>query len=784
MPPPKKDAFSDLFKTSLNALARGASGLSMLEQQRLKASKPTASNAGHLSPNPSHGVPPTGNNAVDDIFAIFDKPATPKIPVSSPASPASCLSSQASRNPSPTPPIPSHSALASDALLLHDDFTDLCVLNPPHQSLSPQPTVPDDNPTDDVSAIVEAQQVPETSRDGGLALLLEMGFSMSEASDAWDRAGPDIQACAEYLFSRLNSRSNSPTRRSNTQSSPRHRSRSSTPLLPDFMGASILSTANKLFVKSKQAVLLNIELLAQPAPRDGVPPWMRSANRYEIPTTGDNQATESELLSKEEWMQRREAGARPPNKNVSSSNRDHSGISYPKTTASIGLPPPRPRRPITRYEDPLPPRPRRANTENENSLPIRPRRSASKGENHVPQKQRQNPLIESEYSSPSLRPHSPLESNSVLHGHSPRSSPAIDVVPSTPVAPAMDSPIIAQPMEDDDQLVSTTTSNPAKLEAEIEASHDLLGLNEPSAPPPSSFRDSTPLNQFQHVDYDTAKLRAHAAFVHGNYADALIHYSTCMQSLPPRHELRIVIGSNLANVHKLLGELKQSLECVDTATNLIGPDQQPKGSQISGKPIRYWRVKLLTCRAEVLELLERFLQCLAVYDTLVKEYGVREKKIADARARVNKIVNPQVHQPKKVPQKPAKLLTPASAPTPKPVGVSKTDASLSFEATERIAESIGGWSIPKKGNLRLLLVDLDQIVPPLISLLPKLRHLAGADVTLPKQVKAQYLRVISAIHPDKLALQCKQDPEAAQLGHEVFIVLSLAWDKFRGENNL
>lgn len=318
----------------------------------------------------------------------------------------------------------------------------------------------------------------------------------------------------------------------------------------------------------------------------------------------------------------------------------------------------------------------------------------------------------------------------------------------------------------------------------IPSSHsiDLLGLLSPNQL--VSLRSNVPLNTFDETDYTTAKEAATVAYSSGDYVTAIEQFQTCLARLPDNHERRVIIGSNLANAYKMVGNLKQSIQAIEDALKLIDAENEvytTSDNTIADKPIKYWYTKLLLTQAEVNELMERYENALELYTILVSKLGVSDRKVTDGRRRVDKVVNPQNYRPK---PKPAAT---ASAP-PKPVTKrSPTKLKPQEDQTELLDDietELDAWAKRKQNNLRGLLSNLDEVIPQQVAMKPQLRKLTLNDLMLPKQVKIQYMKVISAIHPDKLALQCKENPRAGLVCNAVFIRLNKAWEQFKIDENI
>lgn len=331
------------------------------------------------------------------------------------------------------------------------------------------------------------------------------------------------------------------------------------------------------------------------------------------------------------------------------------------------------------------------------------------------------------------------------------------------------------------QLLSPVSAN-TMTEPKSEASVDLLGLGSEkveSTQRTSTIRDSSQLNQFIQTDFILAKEKATSSFKSGDYTLALDAYTSCLSLLPSNHELRVVILSNLATVNKLLGHLRDSLTNVDEAQKLISSEESASDKyMISDKPMKYWSIKLLAVKAEVLELLEKYPESLQLYLMLIQRFNCNDKKFMDAKRRVDKIVNPQNYSKPKTSNSsspaPTRSQTPSSSNS-KVINEEEVDTLVQDSINERIQK----WAQSKQNNLRAMLTNLNEIIPSTISMNDKSRNLSLNDLMLPKQVKIQYMRVISSIHPDKLASQPK---ELQLVCTGVFIILNKAWEEFKESN--
>ncbi|CAI5755995.1 unnamed protein product [Candida verbasci] len=314
---------------------------------------------------------------------------------------------------------------------------------------------------------------------------------------------------------------------------------------------------------------------------------------------------------------------------------------------------------------------------------------------------------------------------------------------------------------------------------------DILGMftnSTTSKSVPSALRDSTPLNQFIETDYTTLKKQAQESYKSGDYTTALESYTSCLVLLPRDHELRVVILSNLALINKLSGHLKQSVNNIDEALSLIDDSEIFSDFEISSKSIKYWYVKLISIKAETLELLEKYESSLENYILLITKLNCNDTKIMDGKRRVDKIVNPQNYKPVKT-STPKSKAQPTPISKPKPKQVEKVE-EVDTMTKDKIDMKVKSWADSKQNNLRQMLSNLQEIIPPKIKINEKLKTLTLNDLMLPKQIKINYMKIISSIHPDKLASQTKGDQESFLLCNSVFITLNQRWEIFKQEENV
>lgn len=358
-----------------------------------------------------------------------------------------------------------------------------------------------------------------------------------------------------------------------------------------------------------------------------------------------------------------------------------------------------------------------------------------------------------------------------------RASPAPSKAPLAPQRSATSSPAAA---------AAFSAPTGSALPPEI----DLLGLSQSSTSHPKQH-----LDQFLQTDFDNFKTLATTAFKNGDYDAALINYRKCLEILPANFDERIVILSNLALTAIKIGNYKQAQVYCDEGLRMIPSDRVADQTwNIKDKPVRAWYIKLQLRHAESLEMLERFPQALQSYQQLIS-IGVNDVKIMQGKTRVDRIVNPPApkQMPKQTPkQSPATIKRPqfkATPPSGARAGAGEVSALVArqFEAQrqeeedkfrlhDQVQATITQWSNGKEDNLRTLLVGLPEVIPGHLNFTFLSKPISVGDIMLPKRVKINYMKVISAIHPDKLGKLALED-RLICLG--VFITLNRAWDLFR-----
>lgn len=328
------------------------------------------------------------------------------------------------------------------------------------------------------------------------------------------------------------------------------------------------------------------------------------------------------------------------------------------------------------------------------------------------------------------------------------------------------------------------TPNPTKTPQNEEV--DLLGLTE-TLSIPSHGRKTTnePLNEFIKSDYDTRKEKATKSFANGDFDDACINYTKCLEVLTPTHELRIVINSNLAITYIKLGDYKQARDHCDQGLALISKHElNDRQYLINNKPIKLWYTKLLARKAETLEMVESFKSSLQCYTELI-ELGVNDKKTMDARRRIANIVNPPPPRPKPVVKAETVVKNNDNLKRVQQQNrIQQQREQEKYLLHDKVHQKVGEWSNGNEDNLRALLTKLPDILPVRLGFaFLTTKKISLNDIMLPKKVKINYMKVISAIHPDKLT-SLDLSVEEEMLCQAVFIILNKSWESFKQTENV
>lgn len=755
MVPPKKDAFADIFQSATSSSSNSSvdrnKNLAHLQQQRINnnsslsgLSQPLAGLSSgsstwnefdiFTSPSPSSSTKTDGIHQ-DDPFDIFNsnpqpdpKPSNVSGPIPQPAQKQHQLDSQKKNNSSS---------------LLDDEFTD--AFQEHHESHEQEQQIQEQQIKEPRQSYKEPEPFePESfeprsestsagsARDEIVAQLLDIGFPPEVSNKAIDHVGLDLQACVNFIMSggKLGSSKSGSSRTSNSQT-PRTQS----PQVDD-IGAKLndLSTdffnkASVFFNKSRDTVIKNFEQFQQT--QSG-----RNSPNNSVPAWMVNQSEYKKNAS-----EKKANGEKYEDYGSDEDNIDQDAI----------------REFMMRQKQ---------KDREKTRAKFNGSRSTSPTKSPVPQVQK---------ASQQKQEQPVRQQKSKQPGTQQKPEPEADLL----------------------GLGGTSMSRAQKFrsgnsEEDVYVSSRRRRAAKPSAPNVPRRTTREPLNQFLQSDYDIGKEKAGSSFTNGNYDDAYINYTKCLNALPETHELRIIINSNLAITLNKLGNYKQARDHCDQGLALIDPKEVSDVDYIiNGKPVKFWYTKLLSRKAEALEMIESFEESLACYMELVTKLGVNDKKTMDAKRRVHSIVNPPPKpksKSKPTATKPVQASKPLNNDNLKRVQESNKKQqdkdNLKYQLHDKVQARVTSWSNGKEDNLRSLLMSLPDVLPAHLGF-PFLttKKITINDLMLPKKVKINYMKVISSIHPDKLnSLNLQVEDE--MLCQAVFITLNKSWDMFKEQNGI
>lgn len=757
MAPPKNDAFADLFQsaagTSRKLTAAPMNDLSLKQPMAKKA----VDNANWfdleaLSPGNSST---TSRQMTPQKSGLYSTTGFANASGLTSIDPFS-LSSLSDSLP-PQPQRPSNASPATqNGSLLDDEFTDAFVEETPKVAPTSSSSVSQIKMGQRTEQTLRQQTIPQRKRefrnDDIIAELVDIGFSIEDANEALLYAGPDLQECVNFI---MNKNSKPSQQRSERMDFQRSQQRSP----PDF-NAAISDVSNKLYSTaswfidtSKKKVISGISTLQQQhlnnKNSDGTPAWMKNQHKYKDGAlerkngeSYEDYGTDEENINTEE-IQRIIATQKQRER-----ERQRERLSGRSPNPEL-----RPRLPQkSSYEPP--------------EMLLRPSRLKPSHSSPSPR-----PAFES--TAPS-QPSRPTSSQSETTNTTPQNNESVDLL----------------------GLTSETNESPAqkfKLAGRGSTMDDSYSIPSRRTQVTSS-RPLTPriatnevLNAFQQSDYETLKEKGAQAFSRGDFNDALEAYTKCLQAIPEKHELRIVITSNLALTAIKLGDYRLAKERCNEGIVLVGESYGDTQWTINDKSIKYWYIRLLSRKAESLEHMEQFPEALECYMLLISKHGVTDLKIMDAKRRVNKIVNP----PKPQVKRQSALPTPAPASKAQSEKVQriqqqhqkeKQEEQMKFELHDKVHDRMLQWSKGKETNIRALLMSLSDVLPQRLGF-PFITNkvITMNDLMLTKKVKINYMKVISSIHPDKLEHLGVEDKMICQL---VFVALNKAWDEFKVQNQI
>lgn len=301
-----------------------------------------------------------------------------------------------------------------------------------------------------------------------------------------------------------------------------------------------------------------------------------------------------------------------------------------------------------------------------------------------------------------------------------------------------------------------------------------------------------PISHLELSGYNEFKDRATTLFKAGDYVAAREEYEKSLNSLPQGHALRIVAHSNLVASLLKTGEYKRCISDTDIALKLF-----PENSQLWNQPIPntepsrtfkdMWS-KIVTRRAEAFEHVENYQEALNSYQSLIEKSCFNDV-IMEGKRRCQKVLNPPESKPAQPTASPRSSREPSAsvpAPTKNYASVQRVkDDNRKEEALEaekaalydKVFDKVESWKGTKGDDIRHLLANLPQVLTWC-----DWKSVTTSELVLPKKVKVTYMKAVAKTHPDKIPASL--DVEKKMLAENVFSTLSIAWEKFKSENDI
>lgn len=296
-----------------------------------------------------------------------------------------------------------------------------------------------------------------------------------------------------------------------------------------------------------------------------------------------------------------------------------------------------------------------------------------------------------------------------------------------------------------------------------------------------------PISDIELSGYNEFKAKGTSLFKNGDYVNSLQEYEKSLNSLPLKHPLRVIALSNIIASQLKIGEYSKSIKNSDTALALF-PSAKPRWNDKISKsdPQRSFNdiwPKIMIRRAESFEHLESFKNALETYQELI-EKNFFDDKIMQGKRRCQSFVNPiPVRKPspvKKTTPTPAPMKKPTSSPSPDPVDNASRVKEQELENAklalyDNVSDRIGCWKCGKDDDIRHLLANLSSLLTWC-----NWKDVSVQDLVMPKKVKITYMKAVAKTHPDKIPKSLSL--ENKMIAENVFTTLSIAWDKFKQQN--
>lgn len=311
----------------------------------------------------------------------------------------------------------------------------------------------------------------------------------------------------------------------------------------------------------------------------------------------------------------------------------------------------------------------------------------------------------------------------------------------------------------------------------------------------NSNTDSTiPISDIELSGYNEFKAKGTSLFKNGDYINSLQEYEKSLNTLPLNHPLRIIALSNIIASQLKIGEYSKSIENSSMALELFPSSKAKWKNKISNSdPERSFNdiwPKIMIRRAESFEHLESFKKALETYQELINK-NFFDDKIMQGKRRCQDFINP----PPVKKSMPVKKKTTTTSPATKKQNLtaSSSNSPISVDSTseikkrelenaklalyDKVFEKISSWKDGKDDDIRHLLANLSSLLTWC-----NWKDVSMQDLVMPKRVKITYMKAVAKTHPDKIPESLSL--ENKMIAENIFSTLSIAWDKFKLQNDI
>ncbi|QHS72512.1 auxilin-like protein SWA2 [Saccharomyces paradoxus] len=310
----------------------------------------------------------------------------------------------------------------------------------------------------------------------------------------------------------------------------------------------------------------------------------------------------------------------------------------------------------------------------------------------------------------------------------------------------------------------------------------------------SSNADFTiPISDIELSGYNEFKAKGTSLFKNGDYVNSLQEYEKSLNSLPLNHPLRIIALSNIIASQLKIGEYSKSIENSNMALELFPPSKATWNNKISkSDPERSFNdiwPKIMIRRAESFEHLESFKNALETYQELINK-NFFDDRIMQGKRRCQNFMNPPPVRKSNPVEKTSTTLPPTRRPTStpspalSPITIDSTSEIKKLELEnaklalyDKVFERVSSWKDGKDDDIRHLLTNLSGLLTWC-----NWKDVPVQDLVMPKRVKITYMKAVAKTHPDKIPESLSL--ENKMIAENVFSTLSIAWDKFKQQNDI